>query len=302
MCKRKVLHGSGFLLMACAIVAAANCAAHGTIDTGTPKATTKASPPRTVLVFCDRTPGSFFWADTWQRVAERSGEQLTMTTTLEEFFSQLNSKQWSSVKLLAKWSAGEPAFAAPLMAYANANPRQHIMMFLWHDNGVQLAPDTAVSASVAIVTWQNCKSTIGYALVDSAVPKAAEAKTSPGLLLPDFQSIHTEAPVVVGPVSEGPSGRIMAVVIGPCEVACYNTLVSDQAVCQQNHQADMAQCAALYGPGDEGDPGDPEAYASCMGDANAADTACLTAAAQRHKRCIALCKKLNPAPPAEPVP
>lgn len=302
MSKRKALHNGGLVVMACVVVAAANCAAHGKIDPGPAKSAAKSSAPRTVLVFCDRTPGSFFWADTWQHVAERSGEQLTMTTTLDEFFAKLNSAQWSSVKILAKWAPGEPAFAARLMTYANANPRQHIMMFLCHDHGEQIDPNVAVLPSTVMVTWQARTTVIGYSGFTSDDPKNIETKALSGLALPDLAGIKSKPPTTIGPVTEEPDGRIVATIITPCESACAQTYWIKVEVCKADNAADAQVCDALYGPPEPGEPGDPEGYAQCMAEANTRYTNCMNAAKERYQNCKALCKKLTPAPPAEPVP
>ncbi len=300
---RRRVHACGAIVTACAIVGAASCAAHGKIATASSKSTAKSIAPRTVLVFCDRTPGSYFWADTWQRVAERSGEQLTMTTTLDEFFAKLNSGQWSSVKVLAKWAPGEPAFASPLTAYANANPRQHIMMFLWHDNGEQLAPNVAVLPSTVMVTWQARMTVIGFSGFRSDDPKKTETKAIRGLALADLEGVRAESPMAIGPVSEEPGGRGEAIIIiTPCESACAQTYWGRVEACKADNAADTQDCDALYGPPEPGQPGDPEGHAQCMAEANTRYTNCMNAAKERYKNCKALCKKLNPAPPAEPVP
>jgi len=286
-----------------AIAVTSACLGQQAVRQAPTKPAAKPSPPANVLVFCDRTPGAFFWADTWQGVADQTGDRLTLTTSVEDLTTQLIAGPWSRVMVLARWAPGEPGYAATIRQYAEAHPKQRIEMFLWHDHGTQPDPNTAVLASTALVTWQFGRSTIGYTCVclSSDNPKAANAKTVPGLVFPNFQGLRTEPPMVIGPVSEGPEGRviIMAMTADPCADKCKKTYMKALTICNDDLGDDMGACEVLYGPDTENP--DPEKFAACVSDATADHAHCFTAASNRYKRCIELCKT-QPAPAPAPVP
>jgi len=286
----------------CIVIAVASaCLGQQAVRQEPTKPAAKPSPPANVLVFCDRTPGALFWADTWQGVADQTGDRLTLTTSVEDFTTQLTAGPWSRVMVLARWAPGEPAYGSALRQYAEAHPKQRMEMFLWHDHGTQPDPKTAVLASTALVTWQVRTTVIGYSLVSSDVPKAAETKIMPGLVLPDFQNLRTEPPMVVGLVSEGPEGRviIMAMTADPCADRCKKTYMSALTRCTEDNGDDIGTCEVLYGP-DAENP-DPEKYNECLTEATKNFSSCRTAAGDRYKRCLELCK-IHPAPAPAPVP
>ncbi len=268
------------------------------------KAAVKDEATANVLVFCDRTPGSLFWADTWRTVAQKTGDRLTFTTTVEDFTDRLDSGVWSYVMVLARWSSGTPPYASALHRYAEAHPGQRIEMYLWHDHGTQPDANTAVLASTAMVTWQCHQSVIGYASVSGSDPKAGNARAVAGYVFPDFRyqdaDRRTQAPTVVGRLSEPPDGDAASlpgvIPADECQSQCVTSYREEINVCNAHHAYHLAACDDLYGP-QEGDPGDPQKLAECIRTANEDHTNCTNAAVNRYSICLNKCATSTEDPP-----
>jgi hypothetical protein len=252
-----------------------------------------------MLIYCDRSPGALADAVLWKSLAESEGPGATWVTEPGEFEAQLAAQAWERVVISARYAGGEPSYAPALRAFATVHPESMVHLFLWRDSGTQPTPDTAVMGTTSNFLWYRGMTIKSYrgAGLDTA-PEARRTESIHGEVFPDFQGVEVENPDVLfrlpaaqaqGLSQEELIDGVQLALEGDdaCLARCRLTWQNAIAQCDADFQADVAGCAAAYGPGAPLE--DPVEYAKCVAPFAQAYADCLSVEGNRYNLCVVLC-------------
>jgi len=269
-----------------------------------------APPPPKVLILADKSPGSILFTMTYSCIGTDAGWDLEVCEDATKFGDKINSADWSRIFVFHKDVALAADFVITLRAWSEAHPERPIQWFIWKvPTTTVVDPSMAILPTTAFVTWQHHRSVIGYAITKAT--KESEAKTHPGLVLPDFENIELEAaPLRLGAIGSAPqlcpSGATLALSasfaiaeLSACRSAALVTFLDEMEWCDARRKATNVICDKLYKPrpADPNDPntspfaGDVQKWIKCKDDANKQHSACMKNAGTFYKLQIAVCKK-----------
>lgn len=266
-----------------------------------------------VLFYCDLSPGSVSYADTWHSVLTDQGRTVEYTTTPADFAGKLTGSPWEFVFVFSKHAEQEPEYAASLRNYILADNKRMAFLFIWHDNGESPAANREVMATTGMATWwAGGRSTIRYIQGTSADPEALKPKVYPGLLLPDFAGIGTTAllplrsfeVVMTGAQRTGFTFQQQQPPGGGGdldEAGCMSQFNNKVDTCFAELNQTFAWCGEVYDPVSGADP-DIDKWVDCLNRAVTDFMNCINAARNRLKLCVQLVRARRPDATSQPAP
>ncbi|MCK4342234.1 MAG: hypothetical protein KAY37_10990 [Phycisphaerae bacterium] len=246
-------------------------------------------PP--ILIYSDMSPGAYLHASTWKMVGESTGEGAVLTTDPAEFTTRLAGGRFDPIIVAARYTDGEPAYAAALRNYLAAHPRADVYLFIWHDNGTEPPADSIMSATMSMFVWFHEMTTVFYA---NAVygPSTTSDDRKPhtvhgSYLWPDFASIGTKDPEILTQQTKLHAATQAG---DDCYEKCYLKYLNRILDCFEQNDEDEDECLILYGPSEQS-PGHPKKFVKCLSDAKDDFVNCVERAERKLNYCLELCER-----------